>query len=235
MTSQFSQLIFMLVVGYLVGSIPTAYLAGKWIKGIDLREFGSGTVSASMVWEHVAKWALFPVGIFDILKGAIPVWISLALNFPIQNAALVGLFAVLGHNWPIYLKFHGGRGLSPFLGILFVLFPYGFLLMVIALGIGFVLDISAPLILIILGVLPVLSDHLNGPSVALFLSLGMLVITAIKRLEANQRPFPKEKKACLRVIFFRLFFDRDIMDHQAWLHRSPANQTPDKDDKETCS
>jgi glycerol-3-phosphate acyltransferase PlsY len=50
MTSQFSQLIFMLVVGYLVGSIPTAYLAGKWIKGIDLREFGSGTVTASMVW-----------------------------------------------------------------------------------------------------------------------------------------------------------------------------------------
>ncbi len=56
----------LLLFGYLLGSIPSGYLAGKWIKGIDLREYGSGTVSGSMVWEHVAKWAVVPVGLFDI-------------------------------------------------------------------------------------------------------------------------------------------------------------------------
>jgi len=56
--------IFMVLFAYLLGSIPSGYLAGKWIKGIDLREYGSGTVSGSMVWEHVAKWAVLPSGYF---------------------------------------------------------------------------------------------------------------------------------------------------------------------------
>jgi glycerol-3-phosphate acyltransferase PlsY len=58
--------IFMVLFAYLLGSISSGYLAGKWIKGIDLREYGSGTCSGSMVWDHVAKWAVFSVGIFDI-------------------------------------------------------------------------------------------------------------------------------------------------------------------------
>jgi len=58
--------VLLLVFGYFLGSIPSGYLAGKWVKGIDLRNYGSGTVSGSMVWEHVSKWAVFPVGIFDI-------------------------------------------------------------------------------------------------------------------------------------------------------------------------
>jgi len=60
--------VFLLFAGYLAGSIPTAYLAGRWIKGIDLRNYGSGTVSASMVWEHVAKWAVVPVGLLIFSK-----------------------------------------------------------------------------------------------------------------------------------------------------------------------
>ena len=213
------------ICAYLLGSIPTAYLAGKWLKGIDLRQYGSGTVSGSMVWEHVAKWALFPVGIFDVFKGALPVWLSLAVGLPEESAALVGFLAVIGHNWPIFLKFHGGRGLSPFLGILLVLFPAGFLFMLLILGIGLVLDISAPLVLLALGVLPILSGHLHGPSTILAVSLGMLGITIIKRLEANQRPLPEEESERQKVLMYRLFFDRDIKDHQAWLHRKPEDDS----------
>ncbi len=61
-------IIFLLLFGYFFGSIPSGYLAGKWIKGIDLRQYGSGTVSGSMVWEHVAKWAVVPVGLLISLK-----------------------------------------------------------------------------------------------------------------------------------------------------------------------
>ncbi len=211
----------MCVLAYLIGSIPTAYLVGKWLKGIDLRKYGSGTVSGSMVWEHVGRLALFPVGIIDVFKGAVPVWLSLACGLSDSSAAVVGLFAVLGHNWTIFLKFHGGRGLSPFLGILLILFPYGSLFMIVILGIGYLLGDSAPLALVAIGTLPVLSHYLKGPSLILFLSMSMLVITIVKRLEANRRPLPEEKKERKRVLFLRFFFDRDMNDHKIWLRRTP--------------
>ena len=72
--------LLLVLVGYLLGSIPTAYLAGLWLKGIDLRKYGSGTVSGSMVWEHVARWAVIPVGIFDLLKASFPTWLALRLG-----------------------------------------------------------------------------------------------------------------------------------------------------------
>ncbi len=93
--------LLLVAAAYLLGSIPSAYLAGKWIKGIDLQQYGSGTVSGSMVWEHVARWAVVPVGIFDILKAAVPTWLALELNMGEAAAVAAGMAAVIGHNWPI--------------------------------------------------------------------------------------------------------------------------------------
>jgi glycerol-3-phosphate acyltransferase PlsY len=214
--------IFMVLFAYLLGSIPSGYLAGKWIKGIDLREYGSGTVSGSMVWEHVAKWAVFPVGIFDIFKGALPTWLSLKLGLSEQAAMVVGLAAVVGHNWPIYLNFQGGRGLSPFLGELFVLFPLGMLILLIGLGIGNRLKSAAvPLFTVIL--LPVFARMLNGPDYVVWLALGMTVITVVKRLEANRRPLPEDPQERREVILRRIFLDRDIQDFEEWIRREPAS------------
>jgi len=214
--------ILLVVFAYLLGSIPSGYLAGKWIKGIDLREYGSGTVSGSMVWEHVAKWAVFPVGIFDIFKGALPTWLSLKLGLSEQAAMVVGLTAVVGHNWPIYLNFQGGRGLSPFLGELFVLFPLGMLILLIGLGIGNRLKSPAiPLFTIIL--LPVFAALFDGPKSMLWLSLGMTAITIIKRLEANGRPLPEDPQERHDVILRRIFLDRDIQDHEEWIRREPES------------
>jgi len=214
--------IFMVVFAYLLGSIPSGYLAGKWIKGIDLREYGSGTVSGSMVWEHVAKWAVFPVGIFDIFKGALPTWLSLKLGLSEQAAMVVGLTAVVGHNWPIYLNFQGGRGLSPFLGELFVLFPLGMLILLIGLGIGNRLKSPAiPLFTIIL--LPVFAALFDGPESMLWLALGMTAITILKRLEANGRPLPEDPQERHEVILRRIFLDRDIQDHEEWIRREPES------------
>jgi len=214
--------ILMVLFAYLLGSIPSGYLAGKWIKGIDLREYGSGTVSASMVWEHVAKWAVFPVGIFDIFKGALPTWLSLKLGLSEQAAMVVGLAAVIGHNWPIYLNFQGGRGLSPFLGELFVLFPLGMLILLIGLGIGNRLKSPAvPLFTIIL--LPVFAALFDGPKSMLWLALGMTIITVLKRLEANGRPLPEDPQERHEVILRRIFLDRDIQDHEEWIRREPES------------
>ena len=137
------QPIFFILAGYLIGSIPTGYLAGKWLKGMDLRRYGSGTISGSMVWEHVSRWAVFPVGIFDIVKGALPTWLGLELGLGEMVAVGAGFAAVAGHNWPLYLGFTGGWGLSPFVGILLVIFPWGFPWMLAFLAIGYLLGDSA--------------------------------------------------------------------------------------------
>lgn len=213
--------LFLILAAYLFGSIPPAYLAGKWIKGIDLREYGSGTVSGSMAWEHVARWAILPVGIFDLLKGALPVWTALRLGLNEPVAAAAGLAAVIGHNWPIFLGFTGGRGLSPFFGLLLVIFPWGFLYMLTFMAVGYLLGDSAPWALIGLVFLPIFSHMIKGPTVIPWAAGFMVLMTVAKRLEANRRPLPKEKKARRKVLLRRILFDRDIRSHQEWINRQP--------------
>ena len=210
----------LLLFGYLLGSIPSGYLAGKWIKGIDLREYGSGTVSGSMVWEHVAKWAVVPVGLFDIFKGALPTWLGLRLGLGEVAAMLIGFAAIIGHNWPVYLNFQGGRGFSPFLGVLLALFPWGVPIILAGLGIGNVFG-SPAIPLIVLVSLPIFAAFLNGSSIVLWLSVGMTVITVVKRLEANRRPLPDDPVERRNVILRRIFLDRDIQDHKSWIQREP--------------
>jgi glycerol-3-phosphate acyltransferase PlsY len=115
----------LLLIAYLLGSVPSGYVAGKLIKGIDLRSYGSGTVSGSMVWEHVARWAVVPVGLFDIFKGALATWLGLRLGLGQVAAMAVGLAAVVGHNWPVYLNFQGGEGIQSFYRNIVGYFPLG--------------------------------------------------------------------------------------------------------------
>jgi glycerol-3-phosphate acyltransferase PlsY len=215
-----------ILLGYLLGSIPSAYLAARWIKNIDLRRYGSGTVGGSMVWEHVAGWAVVPVGIFDIAKAAAPAWLALALGLGEGGAAAAGLAAAVGHNWPIYLRFTGGRGLTTFLGVWIVIFPLAFPWMLGWLALGWALGDSAPFGLLSMISLPVFASWLDGPSIVLPLSAGMLVITLAKRLEANRRPLPEQPGERLKVMLYRLFLDRDILPHAAWIHRRPPQGEP---------
>jgi glycerol-3-phosphate acyltransferase PlsY len=211
----------LIVGGYLLGSIPTAYLVGRWIKDLDLRRYGSGTVSGSMVWEHVARWAVFPVGMFDMFKAALPAWLCLRLELGMPVAVVAGLAAVAGHNWPVFLRFTGGRGLGSFLGVLLVVFPWGFPWMLATLAIGWLLGDSAPWALVGLVTLPLWSQVVGGPEVVIPLAGGMLALTLGKRLEANRRPLPLPGPERRRVITLRLFFDRDIVSHSDWIRRKP--------------
>lgn len=211
----------LIVGGYLLGSIPTAYLVGRWIKDLDLRRYGSGTVSGSMVWEHVARWAVVPVGLFDMFKAALPAWLGLRLELGMPVTVVAGLAAVAGHNWPVFLRFTGGRGLGSFMGVLLVVFPWGFPWMLAALTIGWLLGDSAPWALAGLVTLPLWSYVLGGPEVVIPLVGGMLVLTLGKRLEANRRPLPPPGPERRRVILLRLFFDRDIVSHADWIRRKP--------------
>ena len=213
--------ILLILLGYLLGSIPTAYLAGRWVKGIDIRRYGSGTASGSMIYEHVARWMVVPVGLFDIGKAALPTWLALRLDYGEEVAAAAGLAALVGHNWPIYLGFTGGRGISAIMGTLLVLFPWGDAWLLAFLAVGFALGDSAPWTLMGLASMPVLVWLLEGSKVLYWLIGVMLVITLIKRLEANRRPLPLDGHERRRVIWLRLIFDRDIPDHRLWIQRRP--------------
>jgi acyl phosphate:glycerol-3-phosphate acyltransferase len=204
---------------YLLGSIPFSFLAARWSKGIDLRKYGSGTVSGSMVYEHAHRWLIVPVGILDVFKAAFPTWLAIHFGLGESVAVAAGICAVIGHNWPIFLGFTGGRGISPFLGVMLVLFPWGDVWLLVFLAIGYLFGDSAPWTLASLATLP-LPIYILGESTALYgMAILMLIVTLLKRLEANRRPLPAEPRERQKVIWLRLVYDRDIPNHQEWIHR----------------
>jgi len=215
--------------GYLLGSIPTAYLVARWMGKLDIRQYGSGTVSGSMVYEHVSRWAAVLVGLFDMLKATLAAWLAWWLGMGLPTAAAAGLAAVSGHNWPLFLRFTGGRGLGPFMGTLLVIFPWGFPWMLAFLFVGWRLGDSAPWALASMVTLPLLSALAGGPSVVAPATAAMLLLTLIKRLEANRRPLPPPGPERRRVILLRLFFDRDVASHIDWIQRGPEETPPSKD------
>ena len=218
--------VLLVLGGYLLGSIPTAYLVTKWFAKRDIRQYGSGTVSGSMVYEHVARWAVVPVGLFDLAKAAFPAWLALTLDLGQPTAAAAGLAAVAGHNWPIFLRFTGGRGLGAYMGVLLAIFPWGFPWMLVFLAIGWRLGDSAPWALASLVTLPLFSYLLDGPDVVAPATGAMLLLTLAKRLEANRRPLPPPGPERRRVILRRLLFDRDIASHADWIRREPDDKPP---------
>ena len=218
------ELALFILGGYLLGSIPTAYLAGRWLGKLDLRRYGSGTVSGSMVYEHVARWAVVPVGLFDMAKAALPAWLALHLGLGEPLAAAAGLAAVAGHNWPLYLHFTGGRGLGTFMGALLPIFPWGFPWMLVFLAVGWRLGDSAPWALVGLVTLPLFSVLVGGPGVVAPATGAMLLLTLAKRLEANRRPLPPPGPEGRQVVLRRLLFDRDIASHAEWIERKPDDQ-----------
>ena len=212
----------LIAAAYLLGSIPTAYLAGRWLKGIDIRSYGSGTVSGSTVYEQVARWAVIPVGLFDVAKAALPAWLGLRLGLGQPVAAVAGLAAAVGHNWSIFLRFVGGRGLGCFLGVFLVIFPWGIPWLLGFMAVGRLLGSTAEWALASVALLPLFTYVVGGSSVAVCTGAAMLLLTVAKRLEANRRPLPPPGPERRRALLRRLIFDRDIASHQDWLARKPT-------------
>ena len=113
--------LFTLLLGYLLGSLPSGFLAGKWCKGIDLRTIGSGSTGATNVLRNVGKGPALVVFLVDVAKGAAAVLIASALtqNNPLNDwiQVLAGLAALAGHIWPVWLGFKGGKAVATGLGL----------------------------------------------------------------------------------------------------------------------
>ncbi len=212
--------------GYLLGSVNAAFLAGRLVKGIDLREVGSGTVGASNVWYHVGKFWIFPVGVFDLfVKGFTPAYLArYALDLGIEAQVAAGLAVVVGHNWPAFLRFQGGRGVAPTVGVLLALARLELALFVVVATAGWRLSgSSAVWVLIGMALLPVSSVLWERPGATIALTAGLLVITVVKRVTANLRN--TSGVALGRLTLNRLLYDRDIADHDSWVQRERPSTT----------
>lgn len=114
--------ILLLVVGYLIGSVQSSILAGKIVKNIDIREHGSGNAGTTNVARVLGVKVAVVVFICDILKGVIP-FLIVRHFFNVECALVIGLGAVLGHDFPAFMKFKGGKGVAISLGIITVYNP----------------------------------------------------------------------------------------------------------------
>ena len=115
----------MLILAYLIGATPTSYIAGKLGKGIDLREHGSNNLGATNVYRVLGWKYAIPVGVVDMVKGAVPVAIlGPWSNGPEWFTVALGLAAVLGHMFSPFVRFRGGKGVATAAGMFLALAPF---------------------------------------------------------------------------------------------------------------
>ena len=227
-------IVLLYISAYLLGSIPTAYLIGRIVKGVDIRSYGSGNVGSANLYEHVGKKWVYPVATVEVLvKGALPILVAVhVLDIGESSAYLIGpgLLAMAGNNWSIFLKFQGGRGIAVAGGTLLALTPILAVgCAVISIGGWKVANNSGMWVLISLVLLPLGSYFLHGNMFAqslnmVWYSLGLLGIVVLKRLLANWAPFPKEVSR-KKVLFNRLIRDRDVADRTGWVRRIPEGSS----------
>jgi len=189
-----------LFIAYLIGSIPTAYIFGRLLKGIDIRQYGSGNIGATNVFRVIGRFPGILVLFIDIMKGFVCatyvanlfMYIS-PVTRPQLYSVLAGLAAIAGHNWTLFLRFRGGKGVATSAGVVIGLIPkifwLGFLVWCIIFSVtGFislasiVASVSIPLFTLVFGA---------PTEIVIFMSILCLVIvykhrSNIKRLQKGE-------------------------------------------------
>jgi len=127
------------IIGYLLGSFPAGYLITKYKKGIDIREVGVRNMGGGNVVREVGFWPGVLTLIFDMGKGALAIYIARWLGLSLPWELATGFAAMLGHNYPLFLGFRGGKGIATVVGMLFAISPLA------ALGTGCLIGIGIPI------------------------------------------------------------------------------------------
>ena len=186
------KIILGLILSYILGSTPTAYLVAKKIKNVDIRRVGSGNVGATNAMRAIGTRGGLIVLVVDILKGLLPVTIIATLclsgNYdanPLKIRCLFGFFAFLGHNWSCFLSFKGGKGVATAAGVFLGLVP-GILL--IAGGVWVIVVFATRYVSLgsILSAvsIPMLVIILNKPPQLVILSIALSILV-VYRHKAN--------------------------------------------------
>jgi glycerol-3-phosphate acyltransferase PlsY len=111
------------IASYLLGSIPFGLLAGRLLKGVDIRDFGSGKTGMTNTLRTLGRGPAVAVFLMDMLKGVIPVLVAKLVSDDARLQVVGALAAIAGHDWPVYAGFRGGRGVSSSFGATLAMMP----------------------------------------------------------------------------------------------------------------
>jgi len=201
-----------IIVSYLLGSFPSGYIFSR-LAGKDILKVGWRKTSGSNVFKNVGKWQGVATGLLDVAKGYLAVDLAQKLGFSSEIQALSGVAAVTGHNWSVFLKLAGGRGIGTFIGAFLALSPKLLGFSVIPLVVlAAVWDAAIGTIFFLLVAISLAWYFNQFETVGFFVSLSLLPIF-LKRLS----PIEEIKKIQFKLILIRnrLLFD-DEKPHFKW-------------------
>jgi len=181
-----------LFAAYLIGSIPTSYIVGRLLKGVDIRKFGSGNVGAANTFRVIGRLPGLIVLVLDILKGFITVTYIASFFLYVSPVArpelyrvLAGLAAIAGHNWTIFLRFKGGKGVATSAGVVIGLMPKIFWLGFLVWCIVFSITGYVSLASIIAAILTPIFTLIFSESTEVIVFMSVLCLMIIYRHRSN--------------------------------------------------
>lgn len=221
---------------YLAGGVPSGYILARRLRGIDIREYGSGNVGASNVTAIIGAREGVLLGVYDCLvKGALPVLVARFLEQPAGVQVAVGLASVAGHCWSPYIRFTGGRGIGAAIGAMLALAMfYEIAALGLILGVvgrllyrdtgfwTFIALLTLTPVTLLFNAYPPLP--VERPGELVYFSIGVSAVALAKRLTANWEPLP-EGYSLAQVAFNRALYDRDVSRQAEWTGRQPGGES----------
>jgi glycerol-3-phosphate acyltransferase PlsY len=183
-----------LVASYLLGAVPTSFIVAKLFRGIDLRQHGSRNLGATNVYRVLGWKYAIPVGVFDVAKGAIPVWLfgPQVPEWPLFPL-LCGIVAVVGHVFSVFVGFRGGKGVATASGVVLGLAPWAFVVVMLIWAIlvrltGYV-SLGSVVSAAIFPIAAYLLHGARGPVLVIEIALALFIVwkhrTNLQRLAAG--------------------------------------------------
>ena len=186
----------LVLVGYIIGACPTAYIFGQRLKGKDIRQLGDGNMGARNAYHELGHKTGILIFFIDTAKGCLAILLCRYFQAPQYIVLTTGVAAVAGHNWPVFVGFRGGRGEATTIGILLVLVPISVLIVAIpAIAVLLIRKnvILASAVLFILLLLVNWWRHVPGILVFYGIALPIMVgLTHYFRVRHTEKPISTE-------------------------------------------
>ena len=199
-----------LIGSYLLGSINLAQYLARRRAGVDLREVGSGNVGTGNLFREVGKGIGTANFFFDCAKEAAVILALRAAGLDLWAQAAAGLVVVVGHNWPVFFGFQGGRGMAMTLVGTLIMLPREGIVMVGLLAIGGHTRHTPEMNLLAVALTPILAWRLGRSSALIFYAVGLLVLCVIRRLQGSPGVGEKSlREGGWEVFWSRLIYDRE--------------------------
>jgi glycerol-3-phosphate acyltransferase PlsY len=215
--------VVIIVGAYAIGSVPVAYLVGRATRGVDIREYGSGNVGASNIWQSVSKALVVPVGLAQVAQGLAGPGLALLLGYGDGVRVAAAVAAVVASDWNPWLGFTGGRGVGATIGALIVLSPAA-LVVFIVIGVAGVLLRAIPQGIALALVATPVAAMAAGDGGTIVLGCALLAaIALVKRVTANGAPSAEAARPAVWV--HRLVYDRDVRERELWVRRRVGRES----------